>query len=145
MNKIFIILIAIFCNTGLFAGDWTNGGGNEKRNGLSDIPGPNAATVFWQGTDNGLFGTQVYIEANKLVTMRFISLTNAPVVCHDLYTGQFLWSKDVTYGAGRSVPLGIKNGNVYVVRYTESNNDSLIALNVVNGERVWATKPGIAT
>ena len=144
MNKVFIILIVIFCDTGLFAGNWTNGGGNEKRNGLSDIPGPNAATVFWQGTDNGFFGTQVYIEANKLVTMRFISMTNAPVVCHDLYTGQLLWSKDVTYGAGRSLPIGIKNGNVYVVRYTESNDDSLIALNVVNGERVWATKPGIA-
>jgi len=144
MIKSLIVVLVFIYNTVLFGGDWVNVGGNEKRNGQSDIPGPDAPTIFWQGTSNGSFGTQVYIEGNKLVTMRFNSLTFAPVVCHDLYTGQLIWTKDVTNNAGRSVPIGVKNGKVYVVRFTESNNDSLIALDITNGERVWATKPGIA-
>jgi outer membrane protein assembly factor BamB len=146
MKKIIVVLIIFLYSSCLFAGDWNNIGGNSKRNGLSDIPGPDAATVLWQGTTlYSAFGCPVYIEGNKVVTMRFTSATNAPVVCHNLYTGQLLWSADVTYGAGRSLPLGIKNGKVYVMRLTESYNDSLFALDAATGNRIWSSLPGVAT
>ncbi len=146
MKHIILVLLVLVFSTSAFAGDWNSIGGNSKRNGLSDIPGPDAATVLWQGTTlYGAIGFPVYIEGNKVVTMRFTSMTNAPVVCHNLYTGQLLWSADVTNGAGRSLPLGIKNGKVYVMRLTESYNDSLFALDAATGNRIWSSLPGVAT
>ena len=144
MKTKFIFLISFLIISSAEAGNWNNCGGNPSRNGLSDIPGPNAATVLWEGTSNGLFGNPIYIYGDKLVTMRFSSLTNAPVVCHNIYTGQLLWSAEITNGTGRSLPIGFRDGTVYVVVYTESNNDSLVALNALTGQRVWASKPGIA-
>jgi len=53
--------------------DWNNGGGNPSRNGYSFVNGPSKDSVLWQATPSGLFGMPVFIEGNKLVTMRFHS------------------------------------------------------------------------
>jgi hypothetical protein len=131
MNKYSILKTACFIKTllisyflvlipaHLFSQDWNNCGKNAFRNGLSPIPGPDGPSILWQGTEPGLFGFPIYIEGNILVTSRFTSLNYSPVVCHDLYTGQLLWTADVTNGTGRSIPMRIRNGKVYVMRFLE--------------------------
>jgi outer membrane protein assembly factor BamB len=119
------------------SGDWNNGGGNPQRNGLSDLNGPLTDSLFWETNSGSLIGFPVYIEGNKLITMKFLQMTNAPVVCYDLSNGQLLWEKEVTGLAGRSLPLGIRDNQVYVMRLTESLYDTLYALDANNGEKIW--------
>ena len=125
--------------------DWNNGGGNPQRNGLSDLNGPTTDSLFWEVNSGSLIGFPVYIEGNKLITMKFLQMTNAPVVCYDLINGQLLWEKEVTGLTGRSLPLGIRDGKVYVMRVLESGYDSLYALNATNGEKIWTANVTIST
>lgn len=119
--------------------NWANGGGQPGRFGWINLQGPTSDSLLWTHVRPGLFGMPAYTEGNRMVTMRFLSLTNAPVECYELRTGLTLWSVDITGGTGRSLPVGLRNGRVFVVRYTESQNDSLIALDVQNGNRLWAS------
>jgi len=127
-----------------FATGWNNGGGNPGRNGYSNVSGPTTNNVFWQANATGIFGTPAFIEGNRLITMRFFSMTYAPVVCYDLSTGAQLWSVDVTNNNGRSLPMGLRNQKVYVVRYTESSNDTLYALDVNTGNLIWTSNVTVA-
>ena len=102
-------------------------------------------SLFWEINSGSLIGFPVYIEGNKLITMKFLQMTNAPVVCYDLNNGQLLWEKEVTGLTGRSLPLGIRDGQVYVMRLTESGFDSLYALNATNGEKIWTADVTIST
>jgi outer membrane protein assembly factor BamB len=135
----FLISYNLYSQSGnqAISGDWNNGGGNPSKNGLSSMPGTAGDSVRWSASNDGFIGFPVYIEGNKLVTMKFNAMTNAPIVCYDLYTGQLLWTKDVTGLAGRSLPLGIRNGKVYAMRLTESLRDTLFALNANTGETIW--------
>jgi outer membrane protein assembly factor BamB len=139
MKKRFLFLVLIFISFTLFAqvSDWNNGGGNPSRSGFAAVNGPTTDSLLWQATPTGLFGMPIYIEGNKLVTMRFLTQTNAPVKCYNLSTGELLWSKDVTNLTGRSLPVGFRDNQVYVMRLTESNHDSLYALNADDGSRIW--------
>jgi len=119
------------------ASDWNNGGGNSARNAFAPVNGPLTDSVLWQDTPAGLFGMPGYIEGNKLVTMRFHSLTNAPIVCYDLLTGELLWEIEITGLAGRSLPIGFRDNQVYAVRFTESLHDTLYAFNADDGSKVW--------
>jgi gliding motility-associated-like protein len=124
---------------------WSNHGGNQKRNGLSPVVGPSTFSQLWNNARPGVFGMPGLIEGNRFVTMRFKSLTNAPVECLNLSTGALLWSRDVTGGTGRSLPVGIKNGKVFVVRLLESANDSLFALDAATGNRLWTSPLCVST
>jgi outer membrane protein assembly factor BamB len=119
------------------ASDWNNGGGNPSRNALALVNGPLTDSVLWQDTPAGLFGMPGYIEGNKLVTMRFLSMTNAPIVCYDLLTGEQLWQIEITGLAGRSLPVGFRDNQVYAVRFTESLHDSIYAFSADDGSKVW--------
>jgi outer membrane protein assembly factor BamB len=124
--------------------DWNNSGGNSRKNGYVDIAGPTTDSILWQTASNGIFGTPVFIEGNYLVTMRFQSQTYAPVECYDLNNGNLLWSIDVTNSTGRSLPVGLRDNRVYVVRYTESLSDTLYALNIADGSRIWTANVTVA-
>ncbi|MCU0332411.1 MAG: PQQ-binding-like beta-propeller repeat protein [Ignavibacteriaceae bacterium] len=139
-----IISFAQFNNQMTFT-DWNNGGGNPQRNGLSDLNGPTTDSLLWDINSGSLIGFPVYMEGNKLITMKFLQMTNAPVVCYDLNNGQLLWEKEVTGLVGRSLPLGIRDGQVYVMRLTESGYDTLYALNATNGEKIWTADVTIST
>jgi outer membrane protein assembly factor BamB len=117
--------------------DWNNGGGNPARNGFAFVNGPEKDSILWQAAPDGMFGMPGYIEGNKFVTMRFLGMTNAPVECYNLNTGELLWSKEVTGLAGRSLPIGFRDGQVYVMRLTENQHDTLYALNAVDGSKIW--------
>jgi len=126
--------------------DWNNCGGNSMRNGLSPITGPDAPLILWQGSEISLFGLPVLIEGNILVTSRYISGTNSPVFCYDLTTGQLLWTADVTDGTGRSWPIGIRDGRVYVLRTLEAvGGDSLVALDASTGDHLWTAEQTTST
>lgn len=142
---LFLALAALGARTQVLPLDWHNGGGNPQRNGLVDAPGPAADSVLWQATTQRLIGFPGYIEGDKFATMRFLNTTNAPVECRDLNTGALLWSQDVTGGTGRSLPVGLRNGKVYVMRLTESLEDSLFALDAATGVRLWASPKRIST
>ncbi len=154
MNKIYTFLLSItmlsiisfaqFNYQKTFT-DWNNGGGNPQRNGLSDLSGPTTDSLFWDINSGSLIGFPVYIEGNKLITMKFLQMTNAPVVCYDLNNGQLLWEQEVTGLTGRSLPIGIRDGQVYVMRFTESYSDSFYALNATNGEKIWTADVTIST
>jgi outer membrane protein assembly factor BamB len=123
---------------------WNNGGGNWFRNGYMDAAGPTTDSVLWQVNSDGFFGTPIFIEGNYLVTMRFLGMTNAPVECYDLTSGNLLWSVDVTNSSGRSLPVGLHDERVFVVRFTESPNDTLYALDVSNGSHLWTSNVNVA-
>jgi outer membrane protein assembly factor BamB len=136
-HLLWIVLIMAGFSVQSQVSDWNNGGGNPARNALAPVNGPLTDSVLWQDTPAGLFGMPGYIEGNKLVTMRFLSMTNAPVVCYDLVTGELQWQKEITGLTGRSLPVGIRDGQVYAVRYTESLHDTLYAFNADDGSKIW--------
>lgn len=137
-SRLFLNFTITLLPFSVLAQDWNNCGGNSSRNGLSPIPGPQTADIKWQGTLSGLFAFPVFISDQKVVTSRFVSVTNSPVVCHDLNTGQLLWTADVTNGTGRSVPLGMRDGKVYVLRMLEAPlGDSLVTLDAETGLELW--------
>lgn len=141
---IFAFILSIFGSVGSQTTGWHNGGGNWQKNGFADVAGPTGDSILWQVNSPGIFGTPIFIEGNYLVTMRFLSPTNAPVACFNLTTGNLLWSADVTNGAGRSLPVGLRDQKLFVVRLTESQNDSLFALDVATGARLWASNVLVA-
>ncbi len=123
---------------------WNNGGGNAGRNGYAATAGPLTDSVLWQVNTPGFFGSPLFIEGDKLVTMRFRSPTDAPVECYNLFNGSLLWSADVTGSTGRSLPVGFRDQKVYVVHYTDNMNDSLFALDANTGNRLWAANLTVA-
>ena len=137
--KTFLTGIALLIATFGFAqlSGWNNTGGNSRLNGFVDVAGPMEDSLLWQVQSQGFFGTPFFIENDYVVTMRFMSLTNAPVECYNLLTGELLWSADVTNNAGRSLPVGLRDGRLFVVRLTESPNDTLYALNINDGSLLY--------
>jgi hypothetical protein len=132
---LWIIIILAAVSSHSHASDWNNGGGNPARNALAMVNGPVTDSVLWQETPTGYFGMPGYIEGNKLVTMRFLNMDNAPIVCYDLLTGDLLWEKEFTGMAGRSLPVGFRDNRVYAVRYTESLQDTLYAFSADDGSK----------
>lgn len=116
---------------------WNNGGGNWQKNGFVDVAGPVTDSILWQFASPGANGTPIFLEDNYLVTMRFFNLNYAPVVCYDLSSGALLWTADVSNSTARSLPVGLREGKVFVVRYTDTFNDSLYALDVNTGAQLW--------
>jgi outer membrane protein assembly factor BamB len=150
MKKITVILSIAFLITGkvmaqfnepTFVNNWNNGGGNPQRNGFAAVDGPTIDSVLWQANTGGLFGMPVYIEGNRLVTMRFVSQTNSPIVCYDLYTGALLWEKDITGNTAKSLPIGVRDNQVYAVRSTDDpSGDTLYALDLNTGSKIWTSE-----
>jgi outer membrane protein assembly factor BamB len=120
------------------AGNWVTGGGNPWRSGLTDENGPaRREDIAWQGTISGMFGLPVFIWEDKLVTTRFQSIDYAPIVCHDLATGETLWTRDFPGANSRSLPIGFRDGRVYAINFQESQHDTLYALDASDGHILW--------
>jgi hypothetical protein len=128
---------SLLLNTSAQSTGWHNNGGNSARNGYTDLAGPVDDSLLWQTESAGFFGSPILIENNYVVTMRFLSLTNAPIECYDLMTGDLIWSQDITNNAGRSLPVGLRDGRLFAVRLTESPNDTLYALDVTDGSLLY--------
>ncbi len=119
------------------AGSWTTSGGNRSRSGLSQDTGPDTANLLWEGSLSSWFGAPVFIWEDRLVTMRFQGIDYAPIVCHDLATGDTIWTRDFPGENSRSLPIGFRDGRVYAVNYQESRYDTLFALDPDDGSTLW--------
>jgi len=140
-NKIsFLTTLAFLFIFGILNGqttDWNNGGGNWQRNGYVDVAGPTTDSILWQVNSLGAFGSPILIEGNYLVSMRYEDQSYSPVECYNLTTGNLLWSIDVTNSTGRSLPVGLREGRVFIVGYTDTSQDSLYAFDVTNNSPLW--------
>ncbi len=118
------------------AQDWMNHGGNPQRNGLSRMFGPHQPTLLWEGTLPSSFGQPVLICADKLVTYRD-NFTTSIAVCHDLATGDTLWTMDFPGSGGRTMPVAFRDNTVYMVNLQNSAPDTLYAFAAADGALIW--------
>lgn len=121
------------------AGDWATVGGNSQRNGLSDETGPAANQLLWSKPSlNSVWGNQVYTWGDKLVTTRYTSLSplRAPLACHDLYTGDTLWTRNYAPN-GVMIVMGFHNDQIYARNFQQGGADSIYAINPADGSAIW--------
>jgi outer membrane protein assembly factor BamB len=69
--------------------------------------------------------------------MRFQTLDYTPIVCQSIFTGDTLWTMDFPGSNSRSLPIGFRDGQVYAINFRESGNDTIYALNPLNGSVIW--------
>ncbi len=130
------LLLAALLAVPAIAGSWENHAGNPQRNCISDRSGPSTPTLLWQGTLPSSFGQPVLIDGNRLVTYRD-NFTTSILVCHDLETGDTLWTLDFPGTGGRTLPAGMRDGRVYVVNLQNTAPDTLYAFDSDDGSLVW--------
>ncbi|MGB3619289.1 MAG: PQQ-binding-like beta-propeller repeat protein [Catalinimonas sp.] len=122
---------------------WATIGGNAGRNGLIEALGPDKPRMLWQGTGvEATAANQVYLSGSEVVTTRRQSNRYAPLVCHDLYTGELLWTKDLADKAGQSIPVGFREGVVYAIRAAQ-RADTLYALAAADGSVLWQAEAAV--
>jgi hypothetical protein len=127
--------------------DWSNAGGNQKRNGLSDVKGPLSADLLWSGGRTSLISWLPVTEGNRLFVVRQAGWPGAahdsPIVAMDLYTGEELWSVEIPYHTNDWTTWvgGVKNGQVYASRSGNGASvaDNLYALDVETGDTLWVS------
>ncbi len=122
-----------------FAGDWITVGGNNQRNGQSTETGPNSALIYWdKPTLFSYWGMQIFIYGDKCVTSRYVSLSplRAPLVCHNLNTGDTLWTRNYSAN-GVMVVMGFNNDNIYARNFQQQGFDTIYAINPVDGSVIW--------
>jgi len=127
-------------NISSFAAEWETVGGNSMRNGQTMLLGANYPETLWTGSQSAWFGGQIYVEFDKLVTMRFQGISVAPIVCHELFTGEELWSVDFEGPNSRSVPRGFRDSQVYATNFQETGHDTLYALSPEDGSIIWTSE-----
>ncbi|MEW6742932.1 MAG: PQQ-binding-like beta-propeller repeat protein [Planctomycetota bacterium] len=130
------------------AGDWTNSGGNEGRNGLTDEIGPPTPTRAWSGGRSSLIAWHPVTEGRRTFMVRqprwpYEQPHDAYVVAMDLITGQELWAVELPYRTGDWIPwiAGVAGGKVYSSRSGNGASVSapMYALNAEDGQVVWVS------
>ncbi len=131
-----VLVIILYCH--ICAQNWSTWGGNNQRNGLSELTGPDSiSTPYWTVTSaNSLWGNSVYSFNDRFVTTRvtFTPSYTATVECRALEDGSLIWSKQV-YSTSIMYPIGFTEDAVYVNDYS---SDSLYALSPDDGSVKWA-------
>lgn len=133
------LVILLFAMASAPQASWPCAGGNALHNGMGDVTGPAGPEVLWQGTTfNTLFGCQIYIWNGYLATMRFQTVNVSPTVVYDLETGQELWSLDLTGPNSRTMPIGFRDGALYLVNYQENGGgDTVYSCDPASGAILW--------
>jgi hypothetical protein len=127
--------------------DWSNSGGNARRNGLSDTTGPKAADLLWSGGRSSIISWLPMTEDNRLFVIRQTgwpgSQHDSPIVAMDLSTGEELWTKEIPYNTNDWTTwiAGVKNGQVYASRSGNgaSVKSNLYALDAESGDTLWVS------
>ncbi|SDL78615.1 Por secretion system C-terminal sorting domain-containing protein [Catalinimonas alkaloidigena] len=135
--RVILLIACLICSSIAFAQDWSTIGGNASRNGFVETVGPTHARVLWEGTSlEATTANQTYIANGRVVTTRRQSNQYAPLVCHDLYTGELLWVRDLTGQTSQTLPIGFRQETVYALR-TDRKADTLYALHAATGAIKW--------
>src|SRR6187401_802932 len=116
------------------AGDWTNTGGDFRRDGRTSEAGPDAASILWTGGRSSLIAWGPVTLGRRVFAVRQTGFppggepNGSPVVAQDLDTGAELWAAHVPYNAGDWTTwiAGARDGHVYASR--SGNGASVSAL-----------------
>jgi outer membrane protein assembly factor BamB len=131
-----IIISVIFISLS-HAQNWPTIGGNNHRNGLSEITGPDSVAVpFWSvNSSQTTIGNSVFTLGDKFVTARAVfSPYTSKLECRSLVDGSLLWEKMV-YPTSIMYAVGFTEDAVYAHDYS---SDSLYALSPTDGSVKWA-------
>lgn len=130
-----VILLLVF---NIYPQNWATVGGNNQRNGLSKIIGPDSVvSPAWTITStSSVWGNSVFTYGDKFVTSRvtFTPSYTAEIECRSITDGSLLWDKQV-YASSIMYAVGFSEFAVYAHDYS---NDSLYALSPADGSVLWA-------
>jgi PKD repeat protein len=134
---LFVFVISIFV-LNVYPQNWATVGGNNQRNGLSKIVGPDSVdSPAWTITSaSSLWGNSVFTYGNKFVTSRvtFTPSYTAKIECRSITDGSLLWDKQV-YPSSIMYAVGFSEFAVYAHDYS---TDSLYALSPLDGSVLWS-------
>ncbi|MDX2146097.1 MAG: PQQ-binding-like beta-propeller repeat protein [Planctomycetota bacterium] len=136
----------------VLANDWTNTGGNARRNGLSSVLGPDAATLLWSRPEFSIIAwAPVSADGRVYVIKEFGFPTNGgaandDVVAYDQETGLQLWRRSLPFGGDTTRDwiawiAGARDGKVYASRSGNGASVSQVmyALDGATGNTVWTS------
>jgi PKD repeat protein len=131
------IALALLAATPAFSQSWPTIGGNNQKNGLSEITGPQAAQEYWRVTspNTSLWGNSVFTHGDLFVQSRvvFTPSYTCKVELRSLATGDLLWEQQVNDDA-ILYAVGFTDDAVYATDY---GSGTLYALNVSDGSVMW--------
>jgi len=130
--------------------DWSNLGGNPRRNGLSTAIGPQKPVLRWSGASESLISWIPLVEGIRVFNIRHAVAQN-PVIgpgdsilyALDLTTGAELWTYDFPWEPGdwTTVLYGVKNGRVYLGRADDGTvfTSAIHCLDSATGKLLWVS------
>ncbi|MBV6652112.1 MAG: hypothetical protein KI786_00040 [Mameliella sp.] len=90
-----LLVLSLLCVVA-HAQNWTTIHGNNERNGISKIPGPQSVqTPLWTATDASFSssGINIYSFGDRIVNSRVVNSPNTALIeCRDLTTGELIWT-----------------------------------------------------
>jgi outer membrane protein assembly factor BamB len=132
--------ILLFLASAAFASraDWSTVGGNNEHNGYNDWPGPWMHEVRWEAQAlPATISLQAYVWDTLVVTGRYLfSPMSITLVCHDLHTGETLWTRQHRAG-GKLLPFGFCDGRVYCRNFRETGHDTIFCIDGYTGDILW--------
>lgn len=145
MKLILLIISVLTCNI-LSAQpqfDWNTVGGNSQRNGRSGFTGPGGEfEVLRRNSIPTIWGNQIYIEGNKLVTTRYTSLNpvRALLACHSAnFMIDTLWTRNYSEN-GVMIVMGFRDGKIYARNFQQQGFDTIYAINPQDGSVIWKSR-----
>ncbi len=138
--RITLVLLALLAAAN--GRDWTTVGGNNGHNGWASLcHGPAGRQVLWEAqTLPSNLGMQVYTWGDYVVTTRYsFSPMSATLVCHDLWTGDTVWTRLYRPG-GKFIPMGASHGRLYSRNFRETGRDTIFCTDIATGELLWQSR-----
>jgi outer membrane protein assembly factor BamB len=134
----------------LRAGDWTNSGGNARRDGLSTEVGPDAPTIVWSGGRPSIIAWNPTIKDHRLFQIRQTGFppggepNGSPVIAQSIFDGSELWRKDIVFNTGDWTTwiAGASLNRVYASRSGNgaSVSEFVYALDENTGNILWTSQ-----
>ena len=124
-----------------FGQNWITVGGNNEHNGWASLHYGPARQVLWEAqTLPSNLGMQVYVWDDYVLTTRYtFSPFTATLVCHDLWTGDTVWTR-LYRPDGKFIPMGASHGRLYSRNFRESGHDSIFCTDIATGEILWQSR-----
>jgi len=146
MKTIIAVLLFISCSSEILISqnlNWNTVGGNSLRNGRVDFNGPVGAFEVEYRAQSlpTIWGNQIFIDGNILVTTRYLSLSpiRAVLACHATLTGDTIWTRNYADN-GVMIVMGFKNGQIYARNFQQQGFDTIYAINPANGNVIWKSR-----
>lgn len=137
MKTKLLLILSIVLSIDVLAQNWVTTGGNNPRNGWSEITGPNSvSSAYWtvNSTNSTSWGNSVYTYGDKFVTSRIVlSPYTGKIELRNINTGAIIWEKMIN-AQSRMYAVGFNEDAVYAHDYFTG---ILYALNIADGSVKW--------